>query len=354
MSIKLNCLNNTHNTEAYMKRALTILIATLLTAGALAQEPLSPGDAAPALEIHKWLQGEPFTMAEREGNITVVEFWATWCPPCKASIPHLSELAEKYREQGVRFVGISQESAEKISNFMEDTPFSYSVAADLEGQTTAAYMTGVSGIPHAFVVDAEGRIAWSGHPMGDLDGVLEGLLEGDFNREQFNRVQALREAMQQAAQQRDVEQAVDHARELLKVDPNAADAFGLVMYAMQRNADADEYFDWVDDMLSREGLSNHMYNNIAWILVTTDRMDFRDPGRALEAVNEAIEAEARYNFLDTKARVFYSIGLLDEAANWQEKALAAAPEEGREAMEQVLAYYRRARAMQADLSRADQ
>ena len=60
---------------------------------------LQIGDAAPELKVEKWVKGDPVTTFEK-GKVYVVEFWATWCPPCIKSIPHLTELQKQYKEKG--------------------------------------------------------------------------------------------------------------------------------------------------------------------------------------------------------------------------------------------------------------
>ena len=65
---------------------------------------LKVGDAAPQLKVAKWVKGTPITNL-KDGKIHVVEFWATWCGPCRVSIPHLTELAAKYKGK-VDFVGV--------------------------------------------------------------------------------------------------------------------------------------------------------------------------------------------------------------------------------------------------------
>jgi thiol-disulfide isomerase/thioredoxin len=86
----------------------TLVIAALLLSLSLCRNVLAGelklGDPAPALKVSKFVKGSPVTKFE-PGKFYVVEFWATWCGPCKTSIPHLTEMAKKYKD--VQFVGVS-------------------------------------------------------------------------------------------------------------------------------------------------------------------------------------------------------------------------------------------------------
>lgn len=138
------------------------------------------GDPAAPLDIAAWVKGDAVNLADVKGKqIVVVEFWATWCGPCKASIPHLTELQQKFAERGVTFIGVSDEDVAKVRAFVDQmgAKMNYTVAVDNNRQTSKGYMAAFNakGIPHAFIVDREGRIAWEGHPMGDLEKELEKL-----------------------------------------------------------------------------------------------------------------------------------------------------------------------------------
>jgi len=110
----------------------------------------------------------------------VLEQWATWCPPCRSSIPHLNSLAQKYGKHGAVFIGITNETdLSKLNKFISSmgNKMTYRVAMDPnESMNYYTEKYDVRGIPHAFIIDHLGRVRWSGHPMAtDLDSTLESL-----------------------------------------------------------------------------------------------------------------------------------------------------------------------------------
>lgn len=157
----------------------TAAFVTASFAGELGQ------DASP-LKIAEWVKGKPVDLAAAKGNqVVVVEFWATWCPPCVTSIPHLTEMQKQFKD--VLFVGVSAEKADVVKKFVAKMgdKMDYNVAIDDDGKTSAGYMEefGVNGIPHAFIVDKQGRVVWHGHPMDNLDKAIEQVLSGKLDVE---------------------------------------------------------------------------------------------------------------------------------------------------------------------------
>src|SRR5579872_4996410 len=136
---------------------------------------LGPGDAPPPMKVFRWIKGSPVTEFD-PSKIYVVEFWATWCEPCKVSIRHLTSLAKQYQGK-VTFIGISISEEQdpkragkdtsyvaKVRKFVKDEgeQMAYNVGTD----SPTAYMgsnwmaaAGKTDIPTAFVV-AKGKIAW--------------------------------------------------------------------------------------------------------------------------------------------------------------------------------------------------
>src|ERR1039457_7190003 len=162
-----------------------------MTLAAAAGPSLKVGDPAPKLAPGKWVQGEPVKEFQK-GKAYIMEFWATWCPPCRASIPHLNETYQKFKDKGLIVIG--QDCWEKDDSLV--APFvtkmgdkmTYRVALDdkstnKKGQRAKTWMeaAGRNGIPSAFLVDTKGVIAWIGHPMELEEKVIEDVLAGTFD-----------------------------------------------------------------------------------------------------------------------------------------------------------------------------
>ena len=152
-----------------------LLIAGMIGFTAPAAEKI--GDAAPKIEGVTIVKGKAISGFEK-GKVYVVEFWATWCPPCLKSIPHLTTLQKKYGDKVV-ILGISSEKEKTVKTFVtkQGAGMDYIVALDTQRKMNAAYMKAFKqrGIPTAFIVDKNGKIAWVGHPMG-MDKKLDSIV----------------------------------------------------------------------------------------------------------------------------------------------------------------------------------
>lgn len=109
------------------------------------------------------------------GKPLILEFWATWCPPCRESIPHLNQVYTTYKAKGLEIVGVTKEDAATVTAFTKSIPINYHVALD-PAATLAAHF-GITGIPHAMLVDKTGKIVWEGHPMDLKPADFEPLLK---------------------------------------------------------------------------------------------------------------------------------------------------------------------------------
>lgn len=175
---------------------------------------------APSLDIEHWIQDgngffKPVTDFE-QGKVYVVEFWATWCPPCVASMPHLASLQQQYRGKDVQIISVSDEPLETVTEFLQrktegdegqETTFAevtsaYSLTTDPDGSTHQAYMeaSGQGGIPTAFIVGKDSRIEWIGHPM-EMDEPLQLVVNDQWDRQEYLEQFKAQEALDQLRQQ---------------------------------------------------------------------------------------------------------------------------------------------------------
>lgn len=158
----------------------------------VATEKLAVGSAAPALAMSKFIKGEPVTKFET-GKVYVMEFWATWCGPCRAAMPHLSELQAKYPD--ITFIGqnVWEKDESLIEPLVEEmgSKMAYRVAkddktVDKDGIMARTWMlaAGQKGIPCSFVIGKDSKIAFIGHPM-ELGEVLPQILDGSFDNAKY-------------------------------------------------------------------------------------------------------------------------------------------------------------------------
>jgi cytochrome c biogenesis protein CcmG/thiol:disulfide interchange protein DsbE len=147
--------------------------------GAAAQSsgrPL-PGQPAPDFTLDL-VDGSQFTLSDLRGQVAVVNFWATWCPPCEEELPRLQAVWDEYQEEGVAFVGVVyQDQMPAVQGAIARFGLTYPVG--LDGSERIANSYGITGVPETFVIDREGQVAYL-HigPVGsdELTAEIEDLL----------------------------------------------------------------------------------------------------------------------------------------------------------------------------------
>lgn len=157
-------------------------IISLVCAVSLALLLFSCTKKGPSAEIGKLapdftltdINGNSVRLADMKGRVVMVEFWATWCPPCRESTPVLNELYRKYRDRGFTLLGVSidkgQDVRADVNSFVKELSISYPVFLD----TDDVYLSyKVINVPSSFMIDKNGRIAHS--HIGYLPGMAESL-----------------------------------------------------------------------------------------------------------------------------------------------------------------------------------
>ena len=161
---------------ATMKKQISCLLLALgLAVAVQAQEVEFPVTALPK----EWVSGQAPT-AWKQGELTVIECWATWCGPCRAAMPHMEELHQALKNKQIHIIGVNvgdKKSAEEIKAFLaaQPVPPTYDVVIDREGKVHQ--LVPFKGIPFAFAV-REGKVVWKGHPAGLTQEALLALRDG--------------------------------------------------------------------------------------------------------------------------------------------------------------------------------
>ena len=140
------------------------------------------GESAPALKPSGWVQGDPVKVPE-PGKTYLIEFWATWCAPCRESIPHLNELHNKYKSKGLTVIGTNVgEDPQRVKEFVEKLgdKMTYRVALDETDAMAKVWYAGDENnpIPFAFLINSQGKIAWKGFPLDLDEKTIEKVLPG--------------------------------------------------------------------------------------------------------------------------------------------------------------------------------
>jgi peroxiredoxin len=136
--------------------ALALLPATVQAAQGLTAVPARP--LAPAFELRD-PEGNIHRMSDYRGRVAIVNFWATWCPPCRAEMPSMQRAWEQIEAEGILMIGINVgEDLETVNGFTEEYPVTFPLLLDEDAKVTGEWP--VRGMPTTFVVDSGGRIVY--------------------------------------------------------------------------------------------------------------------------------------------------------------------------------------------------
>lgn len=346
---------------------LSTLLAILIggTAASAAEGSLGVGDPAPPLKTGKWVQGEAITRFEKD-KAYLVEFWATWCGPCRTSIPHLNKVHLKFKDKGLVVIGqdVWEPNESQVQPFVQKMGdnMTYRVALDdktdhPEGAMAESWMkaAGQSGIPTAFLVGKDGKIAWIGHPTSLNETTVEQVLAGQFD---------VAKATALYKQEKEAEAAIDKAWERLTVATQAKkwdDAEAALTEIMALLPEGRRDFAQTaripillgkGDLAGAATLATKLadqyqddattLNYVAWGMVTQDGLR----GKALDAaydiaVKANVAAEGKdASILDTLARAVFLKGEKAKAVELQAKAVALAEGDLKKQLEGVLDSYK--------------
>jgi thiol-disulfide isomerase/thioredoxin len=357
---------------------------------------LTIGSKAPSLNVEHWVQNgkgkfKPVKKFE-DGKVYVVEFWATWCGPCIASMPHLSELQKTYADKGVQIVSISDEDLETVETFLKrevnapakeeegdddddkkegdkkdkedddsdapktyaDVTAGYCLTTDPDGSSQKDYMQAAqqNGIPTAFIVGKKGVIEWIGHPM-EMDEPLAAVVDDKWDRAAFiAEFKAKQEAqlkmsklfgMLNAGKTKEAMKIIDSLIEEAKQPQEKRQFQMLKLQVLLQGDDKDAAAEFSAVVLEDCADDPMMVNQISWAMVQmTEAGQLDNPSvlkAALKVTSEAAEkadAESRAAIQDTLAHLYFLTGDIEKAIEVQKKAIEGAGEEMKEELKAFL------------------
>ncbi len=133
-------------------RATTVVLTMLLSCSAMAVEV---GQSAPEFDLAGRLAG--IKLSDYKGKTVYLDFWASWCGPCKQSFPWMNEMHSRYNAKGLRVVGVNvDQKTEEAKTFLKDNPASFDVAFDQSGKTPKAYA--IKGMPTSVLIGPDGKV----------------------------------------------------------------------------------------------------------------------------------------------------------------------------------------------------
>jgi thiol-disulfide isomerase/thioredoxin len=359
---------------AHRQRLLVMAAFAALAGGSLARaQNLGLGDPAPKLEVKSFVKGEPISNLD-PGKVHVVEFWATWCGPCIATIPHLTELQKKHPE--VTFIGVSvfENDQKAVQPFVEKMgeKMSYRVAMDAvpeggdrgDGAMAKNWMkaAGQDGIPTAFIINKDNKIAWIGHPA-QMDEPLEKISSGSWDiqtaitehkkaMEARARMAKVQSKLNQAMRGDDPKKLISVIDEVVAEIPRMEAPLGPVKFGALLKLGETEKALELGKQLTEKGFGDNAqaYNALAWAVVDPAVKIKHDP----KVLQFALKTAQRGDELakgkdaavaDTLAKAYFDNGQKTKALETQERAVNLAKGtrvEGDKGMAERLEEYRKA------------
>jgi len=137
-------------------RYVLLVMLACMTHGASAAAP-APGETAPPLALLD-AHGELVSLEQLRGRVVYVDFWASWCGPCKRSFPWMNDLQRRYHARGLTIIGVNVDKRRgDADRFLQQVPSTFTIVFDAAGVTPNDW--GVRGMPSSYLIDPQGRVA---------------------------------------------------------------------------------------------------------------------------------------------------------------------------------------------------
>ena len=364
----------------FQSLAITAALAVTTLISNASAATLKVGDPAPKLKTGKYVQGDEVKDFAKDKTY-LVEFWATWCGPCRVSIPHLNEIHAKFKDKGLVVIGVDcwENDEALVAPFVKKMgdKMTYRVVLDDKSSEEKGAMAktwmeaaGQNGIPTAFLIDGKGTIVSIGHPMELEEATIEKVLAGKFDmaaakaaaekadkekadmEKNMEQIQGLSGEMQEAMQAKKWDDAMAKLDKIEKLLPEAARPQANMMRTriLAEKKDFPAMYKLMEK-ISDASVDNAMVQNeLAWQIATAPGLDTRDLKLADKFAARAVTASNSKDagVLDTQARIWFMQDKHDEAIKLQEKALALAGAEEKPMYQKTLDSYKKGEVPKAE------
>lgn len=338
---------------------LAFALGASVDAAQAGKKKLKPGDLAPNLDgITDWVQGEAPKLSD---GVHVVEFWATWCAPCKRAIPHLNKMYKKWGGADFTITGVAAD--EKGTSYDENTSgvksfvrgrgegMAYPVAVDNLGEAKRKWMeaAGREGIPCTFVVGRSGRILWIGNPHDErFEEIVKLALRNKYDPQLTPKGFEALDAAKRAAGVRNWREAYQQLDKAIEVDPPLfgwliVDRYKMTLEQEKNPAAAKQYLKTIMPAVAADPYSLEM---VIHAICRDPEIGDRDLASAMsyaEQMKKAVGSTPAPG-LAMLAMVHATKGELDKAVELQTNAWLAAPVDVKEEMKRQLDEYQKIKA----------
>ncbi len=328
------------------------------------------GEKAPAVKIAQWFATPPASLSGdakaqwkppappvlpgatgADKHVFIVEFWATWCGPCRKSIPHLAKLHEKHKKDGLIIIGVSNEEPEVIGDFIDkkkaDMP--YYVGADNDMETSNVWADEVRGIPHAFVVDRGNNVVWAGNPLDEasLDETIEKVLAGKFDVEAAKKAVAgdeefkkLMAELQPAYMAKDEKKMFELLDKLIAAKPQELQPY-MIKRQMLREFKRPDEIPAIEATIEKSFKDSQPKLHDLVSIQLNEPLESRNPGMMLRCAQRANELSEGKDAecLANLAQVECQLSMVDAAIAHQNQAVGLVSKDEADEYKRVLAYY---------------
>ncbi len=353
------------------RHILTVALCLTISSTAFGQRAkLKVGDSAPGLDIASWVKGDSVSI--ESGKVYIIEFWATWCGPCRLTVPHLTGLQEKYGDDLV-VIGISDEEESIVSPYVktQGKKMNYRIAVDRRKGTTRAWFSraGLKGIPAAFIVDQKGKIAFIGNPIGEslsdnfkkFDSVLAKVMSGRYNPKLINDAKPILKVARSNRKVLNWRMAIRQYDRVIALDNRvfadvAIEKFEMLLVEMD---DKDKAYDYASELINRTyGSDAGALRMLAKDIILNPRYsadpekDLRDLDVALDAAKASLKVDGNNDptALKTLALVHFHRQEIDEAIERQRQAFFITGTKNKPEYKRVLDTYQQAKKRSASIN----